>query len=125
MWSKAGQIDCCIADNNVIDAAGMGSVVFTLVKNENVLCQIELSNVLHVPLLGNNLLSVLTLTRKHNFEVHIQNSTMSFSLNNEPLFEATVREANSAILNAATITQTALSSSVLSPDLCHRRLCHI
>src|SRR5260370_17641614 len=103
----------------------MGSVVFTPVKNENVLCQIELSNVLHVPLLGNNLLSVLTLTRKHNFKVHIQNSTMSFSLNNEPLFEAIVREDNSAILNAATVTQTALSSSVLSPHLWHRRFCII
>src|SRR5258708_19587010 len=103
----------------------MGSVVFTPVKNENVLCQIELSNILHVPLLGNNLLSVLTLTRKHNFKVHIQNSTMSFSLNNEPLFEATVREDNSSILNAAPVTQTALSSSLLSPDLWHPPFAHI
>src|SRR5260370_15652029 len=117
---KPCQIPVHLADNNVIYAAGMGSVVFTLVKNENVLRQIELSNVLHVPLLGNNLLSVLTLTRKHNFEVHIQNSTMSFSLNNEPLFEPTATQDNSALLNAATITQTALSSSVLSPDLWHR-----
>ncbi len=77
----------------------------TVIEEEDEACMAESH-----PLLGNNLLSVLTLTKKHNFKVHIQNPTMSFSLNNEPLFEATVREDNSAILNAATVTQTALMS---------------
>src|SRR6266478_6204000 len=122
---KPCHIPVRLADNNVIYAAGMGSVVFAPVIQGKSLRQIELSNVLHVPLLGNNLLSVLTLTRKHNFDVHIRNSTICFNLNNHSLFEATVREDNSAILNGATLTQSALSTSILSPDLWHRRFCHI
>ena len=101
---KPCQIPVHLADNNVIYAAGMGSVVFRPIIQGKSLRKIELSNVLHVPLLGNNLLSVLTLTRKHNFDVHIQNSTICFNLNNQSLFEATVREDNSAILNGSTIT---------------------
>src|SRR5260370_15389780 len=122
---KPCHIPVCLDDNNVIYAAGMGSVVFALVIQGKSLRQIELSNVVHVPLLGNNLLSVLTLTRKHNFDVHIQNSTICFNLNNQSLFEATVREDNSAILNGATITQSALSTSILSPDIWHHQFCHI
>ena len=61
-----------LADNNVIYAAGSGSIVFTPVKNRASLCPIKFMNVLHIPMLANNLLSVLTLTKKHNFEVIIK-----------------------------------------------------
>jgi len=67
---KPCQIPVHLADNNVIYAAGMGLVVFILVKYENALRQIELSNVLHIPLLGNNLLC-LDIDQ-------IRNSTMCF-----------------------------------------------
>jgi len=114
-----------LADNNVIFAAGLGSVVFTPVKNGKCLRQIEFSNVLHVPLLANNLLSVLTLTKRHNFEVNIRKSTMSFTLNSQLLFEASVSDDNSALLDGSTVTQAALRASPSSPELWHRRFCHI
>ena len=63
-----------LADSNVIYAVGSGSVVFTPIKNGVFMHQIEFMNILHIPMLANNPLSVLTLTKKHNFEVYICNN---------------------------------------------------
>ena len=43
---KACKVPVCLADNNVIYAAVLGSVVFTPVKNGMSLCQIEFTNIL-------------------------------------------------------------------------------
>jgi hypothetical protein len=114
-----------LADNNIIYAAGIGTIVFTPIINNIPSRPIEFSNVLHVPLLQNNLLSVLHLTKKHNFEVQIKQSTMTFKLNGQLMFEATVSDDNTALLNGSTTVQSALKVSSLSPELWHRRLCHI
>ena len=111
--------------NNVIYAAGSGSIVFTPVKNGASLRQIEFTNVLHVPMLANNLLSVLTLTKKHNLGVIIKRSTMSFTLNSHLLCEASVSDDNIALLDSFTVVQAALRVSPLSPELWRRRFCHI
>ena len=122
---KPCKVPVRLADNNVIYAAGSGSIVFTPVKNRASLCPIKFMNVLHIPMLANNLLSVLTLTKKHNFEVIIKRSTMSFTLNSHLLCEASVSDDNSALLDGFTVIQAALRVSPLSPELWHRRFCHI
>jgi hypothetical protein len=122
---KPCQVPVRLADHNVIYAAGVGTIVFTPVKKGVSLRPIEFTNVLHVPLLRNNLLSVLTLTRKHNFEVLIKKSMMSFKLNAQILFVALVSDDNSARLEGFTTVQSALRASSPSPELWHRRFCHI
>jgi hypothetical protein len=125
---KPCKIPVRLADNNVIYAAGVGSIVFTPMKNGQPLRQLVITSVLHVPLLANNLLSVLALTRKKDFEVHIKKSTMTFTLNSQLIFQALVGDDNCALLDGSTVIQASalkVSSSSLSPELWHRRFCHI
>ena len=51
-----------LANNTIVYSAGVGSVVFQPVIEGQSLQALEFTNVLHVPDLGNNLLSVLYLT---------------------------------------------------------------
>ena len=122
---KPCKVPVRLADNNVIYAAGVGSIVFTPIVDGVPLRQLEFSDVLHVPLLANNLLSVLTLTKKKNFEVNIRKATMSFMLNSQVLFQASVSNDNTALLDGATVVQAALRTTAFSPDLWHHRFCHI
>ena len=58
--------------------AAVGTVEFTPVKDGRRLHSVLLSNVLHVPELNQNLLSMLTLTVKHAFHVVIVSNQMEF-----------------------------------------------
>ncbi|KAF8337653.1 uncharacterized protein EI90DRAFT_2894785, partial [Cantharellus anzutake] len=123
---KPCKVPVRLADNNVIYAAGIGSIVFTPIIDGVPLRQLEFSGVLHVPLLANNLLSVLTLTKKKNWEVNIRKSTMNFMLNSQVHFQASVSDDNTALLDGATVVQAALrTTSSFSPDLWDRCFCHI
>jgi len=51
-----------LADNRVIYSQGVGNIVFRPMINNQVVRDIEISRVLHVPALHNNLLAVLYLT---------------------------------------------------------------
>ena len=62
----------------VFQSAGVGTVEFTPVKDGQNLHPVVFSNVLHVPSLNQNLLSVLTLTSKHAFRVVIESNTIEF-----------------------------------------------
>ena len=58
-----------VANGQVVFAAGRGTVEFAPVKGARNLRPVVFSEVLHVPALNQNLLSVLTITSKHGFDV--------------------------------------------------------
>src|SRR5882762_6564994 len=86
----------------------------------------------HVPELGNNLLSVLYLTHYKQFSVVILETVMNFLCSGTVWFTAAVNSSNCAYLKGTTqvnptlVQDSALSSSTLPLDttLWHRRLCH-
>ena len=67
-----------LADNKVVYSAGVGSVVFVLVIRGRKQRPVEFTNVLHVPDLRNNLLSVLYLCQSKGFLVSIDSMHMAF-----------------------------------------------
>jgi hypothetical protein len=86
-----------------------------------------LSRVLYVPVLQNNLLSILHLVANHRFCIEIEGKEMVFLQNSECRFTAAIRN-NMAWLNASTppVPEAVLrGKATLSHALCHRRLCHI
>jgi hypothetical protein len=117
-----------LADDTVVYSAGVGSVVFSPVIGGKEGRSIELSCVLHVPVLRTNLLSVLFISRLKGFIVRISANSMGFSLNGTTLFTATINEQNAAFLKGTTIavSEFAKLSSTLPMDLSlsHRRLAH-
>ena len=126
------RIPICLADNTIVYSSGVGSVLFVPELEGQKERSVEFSNVLHVPKLRNNLLSVLYLTRYKQFSVVILESVMTFIRSGSPLFAAAVNALNSAYLEGTTVpiasiqVNAALSSSTLPMDtsLWHRRLCH-
>ena len=107
-WFKdycPSQVLICVANHEVVRAAGIGSVEFLPVKSRLVLCPVVFSNVLHVPALAENLFSALTVTRKHGFQVLIDATNMSFMHDNQTHFFASVGENNVALLDGKTQIQ--------------------
>ncbi|HEY2090193.1 MAG TPA: hypothetical protein VGH54_29745, partial [Mycobacterium sp.] len=94
---RPSQVLIRVANHEIVRAAGIGSVEFLPVKQGLVLSPIVFTNVLHVPALAENLLSVLTITRKHRFQVLIDADTMHFMRSNQTLFTASVGENNVAL----------------------------
>src|SRR5258705_7823767 len=88
---------------------------------------VEFSNVLHVLELGNNLLSVLYLTRHKQFSVVILKTVMNFVRSGKVWFTAAVNASNCAYLEGSTQpNDSGLSSSSTLPlntSLWHRRRC--
>ena len=117
-----------LADNRVIYSEGIGSIIFRPIINGRLGHDIEITRVLYVPLLKNNLLAVLYLTSEQGFNVHITNSTMNFSRAGEVLFTATINKDRVGYLNGATLDveeKLSLASTVpRNLDLWHRRLAH-
>ena len=94
----------CIAikltDNTVVYSAGVGSVVFIPVIDGKRGRAVEFSNVLHVPELRNNLLTVLYLTCHLSFVVHVNATHMTFLCSSgPPLFVASINSHNAAFLD--------------------------
>jgi len=116
-----------VANGQVVYAAGVGTVEFTPVKDGHNLRPVLFSNVLHVPSLNQNLLSVLTLTSKHNFRVVIESNTMEFILQGLPRFYASVGAERVAFLNGNTVPQAEIASPAQDTgyELWHRRFGHI
>ena len=73
-----------------------------------------LTSVLHVPLLQNNLLSVLFLTKHRGFNVWIDHDAMHFIRKEETLFVAKVDDTKPAYLAGSTVDQTTLPSKLIS-----------
>src|SRR5258707_9158831 len=120
------------ADNTIVYSAGIGSVLFVPELEGRKRHPVKFSNVLHVPNLRNNLLSVLYLTRYKQFSVVILKTVMNFLHSGSVLFAAAVTASNSAYLEGTTVpvasalVNSALSSSTppMDTSLWHRRLCH-
>lgn len=92
-----------LANNHIIQSAGIGSVVFEPVLNGKKSRPIEFQSVLHVPELHSNLLSVLHLTCKQNWTVNISSNRMFFTLHSKLYFTATVNEKNTAYLDGKVV----------------------
>jgi len=92
VWFKsyASCVGIWVANGQVIYAAGVGNVEFAPVKDGHKLHPVLFSNVLHVPALNQNLLSVLTLTSRHSFHIIINSNTMAFILDRVPHFYTSV-----------------------------------
>ena len=89
-----------------------------------------LHNVLHVPALASNLLSVFHLTREKGYVVRLDGSRVLFFTQGQFRFEALVNEHNVGYLLGRTLSQTknALSStSTCEEDLAlwHQRSSHV
>ena len=117
-----------LADNTVIHSTGIGSVRFLPLLNGKPQRCLEFHDVLHVPDLRSNLLSVLHLSQHKDYTVSIRKNSMSFSRNNTVLFTASVSN-NCARLNGqiVAISEYArlVSTCPLDSSLWHRRFCHL
>ena len=129
-WFKSygpSSVGIRVANGQVVFAAGVGTVEFTPVKDGQKLHPVLFSNVLHVPQLNQNLLSVLTLTCHHAFHVIIDSNTISFVKDNIPHFYAAVGEDQVALLSGSTVVHSKVASpaQVSDYELWHHRFCHL
>jgi hypothetical protein len=91
---------------------------------------VEFTNVLYVPALKNNLLSVFYLTMYRNFRLFPAGDSVKFIRDRNVLFETKVNMSNCAFLQRDTISleeHVNLSSSTTLPldiSLWHHRLCN-
>src|ERR1700756_2276749 len=90
-----------VANGQVVFAAGRGTVEFAPVKDSRKMRPVLFSNVLHVPALNQNLLSVLTLTCDHAFDVRIRFRTIEFIKDAIPRFYASVGADRVALVTVA------------------------
>jgi transposase InsO family protein len=118
-----------LADSRIIYSEGVGTVVFRPIINGQISRDVELSRVLHVPALQNNLLAVLYLTRFKGFTVHISSHSIEFTRNDTTLFTASINSEGIGYLNGSTIDiseNVQLASTLpLDLNLWHRRLGHL
>ena len=122
-----------LADGNVIYSEGVGSVVFEPVIEGVEQRPIELTRVLHVPLLRANLLSVLYLSLHKRFTILIHDETLLFAQDNAVLFTARINNGCAAFLEGRTrVTPSAFAAigsalrATVPQDLSlwHRRTMH-
>ena len=89
---------------------------------------IELTCVLCVPQLWNNLLACLYLTKRNGIRMEVYADTIHFKFKGTTLFQATVISQNTGIFNAVTepLEHANATSSTLPMDisLWHQHLCH-
>lgn len=117
-----------VADGKVIWAVGKGTVAIRPHTNGRYLPIVTFSNVLHVPGLAVNLLSVLSLTTNHAYDVRILGRNISFHRKGELYFTATVNSSNTGYVDCETLsTDSALTirAPTLGFNLWHQRFGHI
>src|SRR6266487_2437815 len=117
-----------LADNSVIYSAGKGSVEFQPKRNGVNMRPVVFHDVLHVPKLSSNLLSLLHLACQKGYKIIIEGDALEFIREGKLLFTATVNEHNVGYLNGYTIVpQSANISSTCPLDLTlwHRRCSHL
>ena len=117
-----------LADNSIIYSSGVGTVVFNPVIGGKASQPVEFSRVLHVPLLQNNLLACLFLTKHKSFEIRINSVQMDFILHGIVRFSTQIGSDNCAFLSGSTepLPESAnwVSTLPLTPSLWHCRCCH-
>jgi hypothetical protein len=117
-----------LANDSVIYSEGIGSVEFIPTVGDQ---HVIFHDVLHVPNLASNLLSLYHLTRVKGYEIHASGSKVNFSRNGVIVFTATVDGTNTGYLDGAValpnVDQRANGASTLplTQELWHRRLAHL
>ncbi|KAL7278120.1 hypothetical protein ACG7TL_008091 [Trametes sanguinea] len=120
-----------LANSHIVYSAGLGSVVFQPAEREGVVPPaVVLHDVLHVPALASNLLSVFHLTREKGYTVELCASRVLFYHQGQLRFEASVNEHNVGYLLGRTVPQAkhALSASSTCEEdesLWHQRCSHV
>lgn len=117
-----------LANNFIVWSAGLGSVEFQPKFGDKSGHHVVFHDVLHVPALGGNLLSLLHLSRAKGYHIVIEGAGIYFHYNNQLVFMASVTEQNVGFLNGHTvIPQSANSVSTCPLDLTlwHRRCSHL
>ena len=120
-----------LADHSTIYSAGLGSVEFQPVVNGVPKHPIVFHDVLHVPNLSSNLLSLFHLTRLKDYSVSIKNNRVSFIYGGEERFTATVNVQNIGYLDGYVIVPKqpemakAASTCPLDLTLWHQRCSHL
>jgi Pol polyprotein, beta-barrel domain len=114
-----------VANGQVIYAAGVGTVEFTPVSDGHTLDSVLFSG--HVPDLNQNLLSVLTLTSKHAFQVVIESDSLKFVRDGIPRFYTSVGADRVALLSGSTVVQPQMASpaQAVGYHLWHHHFGHI
>src|SRR6266508_4132737 len=114
--------------NSIIYSSGVGTVVFNPVIDGKACQPVEFTRVLHVPLLQNNLLACLYLTRHKGIEIRIDWKQMDFVRNGKTLFCAPIGSTNCAHFSGSTEppheSANWVSTLPLTLSLWHRRCCH-
>ena len=119
-----------LANNLIIYSAGVGSVEFQPLVEGIPEHPVVFHNVLHVPDLASNLLSLFLLTREKRYLITIEYNKVKFLQSNELHFTATVNDRNIGYLDGHVIVPTAQSANATSTcpmdlTLWHRRCSHI
>ncbi|KAL7285881.1 hypothetical protein ACG7TL_000992 [Trametes sanguinea] len=120
-----------LTNSHIVYSAGLGSVVFQPAEREGVVPPaVVLHDVLHVPALASNLLSVFHLTREKGYTVELCASQVLFYHQGQLRFEASVNEHNVGYLLGRTVSQAkhALSASSTCEEdesLWHQRCSHV
>src|SRR5579859_1426480 len=115
-----------LADGSIIWSAGIGSVGFQ--PNGVGMRSVVFHDVLHVPDLGSNLLSLFHLTRAKGYTISIDGSKVLFHHQSELLFTGTINEHNIGRLDGETViphSANVASTCPLDLTLWHRRCSHI
>lgn len=117
-----------LADHSIIFSEGIGSVEF---QPSGMLSSVVFHDVLHVPSLSCNLLSLYHLTRWKGYEIHLCGNKANFLLKGKTVFTATVNESNTGypdgqvVIPRATHTANGASTVPLTWELWHRRFAHL
>ena len=129
-WFKSyapSSVPIRVANEQVIFSAGVGTVEFAPVRDGRNLCPVVFSNVLHVPSLNQDLLSILPLTSNHQFHVQIDSNSMEFVWGGVPCFYASVKD-KVALLSGSTVVQSSEFASLAQAtghQLWHHQFGHI
>jgi len=99
-----------LANRSVVFSAGIGSVSVQPDAKKGSSTPVELKNVLHVPSLGSNLLSVFSLTCKDGYVVYIEGNTVQFLHDKKLQFTATVNKRNIGYVNGTTLSAEDLAT---------------
>lgn len=129
---RSHRVPITLADGTTIHSEGMGEVRFRPEVDGKQVRDVEFTSVLHVPQLSNNLLSVLQLTKLHNFVAIVDSKQIRYNRNGTTWFTATVaRNSPAAFLDGYVLpaNESAFLSSSISTlsqdlDLWHRRFAH-
>ena len=106
-----------LANDLIVYSAGIGLVVFVPTLRGRKTRAVEFNQVLHVPELKANLLSILYLTHQKQFTVHINLHEMRLMHNGTLLFTAQINENSTAFLDGTTEVNIEAANSIFTIPL--------